>query len=72
MSEDNRTVLEKIAESFGLTFEILAQLFDLIAEVRKHGYGRVTITIKKGQVYNLSYTVEGEPNTVSDHKKNSL
>jgi len=62
---DNQPILEKIANAFGLTFEILSQLFELIRIVREYGYGSVTITIKKGQVYNLSYTVEGEPKSIS-------
>lgn len=64
MSSENRTVLKKIADSFDLSFDILAQLLNLIADVRKHGFGSVTITIKRGQIYNLSYTVEGEPNSI--------
>ena len=64
--QKKRIILNRIAETFGLTYDTMDQLIDLLGTVRAHGYGSVTITIKKGQVYNLSYTVEGEPKRL-DH-----
>lgn len=59
--EENKKLLELIANGIGLTFEQMEQLVHNLEFVRGSGYGKVTISVKKGKVYNLAFTVEGEP-----------
>lgn len=62
MDEDeNKKLLELIAEGIGLTFEQMEKLVRSLEFVRSSGYGKVTISVKRGKVYNLAFTVEGEP-----------
>jgi len=62
--EENKKLLELIANGIGLTIEQMEQLVQNLEFVRGSGYGKVTISVKKGKVYNLAFTVEGEPESV--------
>ena len=59
--EENKKVLELIANGIGLTFEHMELLVNNLEFVRNSGYGKVTISVKKGKVYNLVFTLEYEP-----------
>jgi hypothetical protein len=56
-----KKVWELIAYGIRRTFEQMEQLVHNLEYVRGSRYRKVTISVKKGKVYNLAFTVEGEP-----------
>lgn len=65
MDEDeNKKQLKLIANGIVLTFERMEHLVYNLEFVRGSGYGKVTISVKKGKVYNLAFTVECELKSV--------
>ena len=58
---ENKEVLEIIAFQIGMTYEQMEKLIYNLDYVRNSGYGKVSISIKKGKIYNLAFTVEQEP-----------
>lgn len=62
--EENKKLLELIAYGIGLTFEQMEQLVHNLEFVRDSGYGKVSISIKRGKIYNLSYTIEQDPDRI--------
>ena len=58
---ENRKLLEVIASSIGMTCEQMEQMINNLNYVKDSGYGKVSITVKKGKIYNLAFTIEQEP-----------
>jgi hypothetical protein len=66
MDEDeNERLLKLFANGIGLIFEQMEQLVHNLDFVRGSGYGKVRISVKKGKVYILAFTVEGEPEKIN-------